>query len=849
MPVDRAGCYVPGGRAPLASSVLMTAVPARVAGVRRGRRCARRRGADGTVHDAILAAAALAGVDEVYRVGGAQAIAAMAYGTETIRAGRRDRRPGQRVRRRGEAPGRRPSSGSTASRARRRSRSSPTTPSTPCGSRPTCSRRPSTAPAARWRSSPGTTTSPTRSSSRSTRCSRSRDAARRGRGDARAGRARRARRRSRRRRSTPPNAIAPEHLELMCADAELLVPLVRNAGAVFVGAYAPAVIGDYVAGVNHVLPDRRHRAVRERAARRRLPEAHARRLARRGRAARASRRYVHALAEAEGLAAHADAVRAARGARRERPRVRSRATTCARSRATTRRRSTSTCGSTPTRARTRRRPRSSTRWLDALRDGRLEPLSRSRRDRAARTRSARSSASRPSGCSAANGSNEVLQTLLLTYGGAGRRALMFEPTYALHAHIARITGTEVVAGERAADYTIDVDAAAELIATARSRRSCSSAARTTRPAPSRPRETVERLLDARRRARRAARRRRGVRRVRAVERARARRRRSRPLVVVRTYSKVWSLAAVRLGFAVAPDVGGRRAREGAAAVQPVGADAGRGHGRARLPRRDGAARRGARRGARPAVRRARRAAGLAGRARRAPTSCLFRVDGDAHDAVGSGCSTRGVLVRDFSSWPRRRGVPPRHGRHARRERRVPRRARRGPPGGRDMTTGTPSCSRETKETTVDVDARRRRHRRDARSSTGIPFFDHMLEQLGKHARLRPRRSTRRATSRSTCTTRSKTSASCSATRCARRSATRRGVRRFANALVPLDEALVQVALDLSGRPFLVYDVDPVVGVDRHVRSAARRGVLEGLRRRRARHAAPAQRHRARTATT
>ena len=78
---------------------------------------------------------------------------------------------------------------------------------------------------------------------------------------------------------------------------------------------------------------------------------------------------------------------------------------------------------------------------------------------------------------------------------------------------------------------------------------------------------------------------------------------------------------------------------------------------------------------------------------------------------------------------------------------------------------------------------------------------------------------------------------------------KRGVRRFANSLVPLDEALVQVALDLSGRPFLVYDVDPVVGVDRHVRSAARGGVLEGLRRRRARHAAHAQRHAARTGTT
>src|SRR5207302_678642 len=50
------------------------------------------------------------------------------------------------------------------------------------------------------------------------------------------------------------NAIAPEHLELMCAGAERLVPLVRNAGAVFVGADASAVIGDYVAGVNHVLP-------------------------------------------------------------------------------------------------------------------------------------------------------------------------------------------------------------------------------------------------------------------------------------------------------------------------------------------------------------------------------------------------------------------------------------------------------------------------------------------------------------------------------------------------------------------------------------------------------------------
>jgi histidinol dehydrogenase len=50
------------------------------------------------------------------------------------------------------------------------------------------------------------------------------------------------------------NAIAPEHLELMTADPEALLPLVRHAGAVFCGAYAPASVGDYVAGPSHVLP-------------------------------------------------------------------------------------------------------------------------------------------------------------------------------------------------------------------------------------------------------------------------------------------------------------------------------------------------------------------------------------------------------------------------------------------------------------------------------------------------------------------------------------------------------------------------------------------------------------------
>jgi histidinol-phosphate aminotransferase len=63
----------------------------------------------------------------------------------------------------------------------------------------------------------------------------------------------------------------------------------------------------------------------------------------------------------------------------------------------------------------------------------------------------------------ANGSNEVLQTLLLGYGGPGRTALVFEPSYVLHAHIARITGTGVMTGERGADFRLDATGAARLV--------------------------------------------------------------------------------------------------------------------------------------------------------------------------------------------------------------------------------------------------------------------------------------------------------------------------------------------------------------------------------------------------
>ncbi len=81
-PVSAAGLYVPGGKASYPSSVLMNAIPARVAGVERLVICAPTPG--GIVNPLVLLAAELSGVDRVYRIGGAQAIAAMAYGTGTI---------------------------------------------------------------------------------------------------------------------------------------------------------------------------------------------------------------------------------------------------------------------------------------------------------------------------------------------------------------------------------------------------------------------------------------------------------------------------------------------------------------------------------------------------------------------------------------------------------------------------------------------------------------------------------------------------------------------------------------------------------------------------------------------
>jgi histidinol dehydrogenase len=84
-PVKRVGAYVPGGTAPLASTVIMTVVPAQVAGVEEIYLATPAVG-DNLPHPAVLAAAAIAGADRVFKMGGAQAIGALAYGTETVPA-------------------------------------------------------------------------------------------------------------------------------------------------------------------------------------------------------------------------------------------------------------------------------------------------------------------------------------------------------------------------------------------------------------------------------------------------------------------------------------------------------------------------------------------------------------------------------------------------------------------------------------------------------------------------------------------------------------------------------------------------------------------------------------------
>ena len=255
LPVERAGVYVPGGRARYPSSVLMTVVPAKVAGVDAVACCAPP-GPQGDPPVEVLAAAAIAGVDEMYRIGGAQAIAAMAYGTESVPKVDVIVGPGNKW----------------VSLAQREVRGEVGVPASFAGPSEVVVVADDTTPA-EWAAIDVIVQAEHGPDGLAWLITWSESAA-----IAIAGEIERlveASPRGAEARSTlevgghivlvdgpeqaidVANAIAPEHLELLVADAEALVPLVRHAGVIFLGPMTPASVGDYVAGPSHVLPTER----------------------------------------------------------------------------------------------------------------------------------------------------------------------------------------------------------------------------------------------------------------------------------------------------------------------------------------------------------------------------------------------------------------------------------------------------------------------------------------------------------------------------------------------------------------------------------------------------------------
>ena len=251
--VSAAGLYVPGGTAAYPSSVLMNAVPARVAGVERLVMVVP--SPDGSLNPLVLAAADIAGVDEVYRVGGAQAVAALAYGTETIAPVDKIVGPGNAY----VAEAKRqlfgvvgidmiagPSEILVVSEA---------------GANPEWIAADLLSQAEHDRVA---------QSILITDDTRFADAV----DEAVARQIPELPRHEIARESWEKygalivatdmdsalpliDRIAPEHLELVTPGAEALAPSIRNAGAMFLGPYAPEVLGDYLAGPNHVLPTSR----------------------------------------------------------------------------------------------------------------------------------------------------------------------------------------------------------------------------------------------------------------------------------------------------------------------------------------------------------------------------------------------------------------------------------------------------------------------------------------------------------------------------------------------------------------------------------------------------------------
>ena len=251
--IEAVGLYVPGGTAAYPSSVLMNAVPAKVAGCERLVMVVP--APDGKLNPLVLAAAKLAGVDEIYRIGGAQAVAALAYGTETIKPVAKIVGPGNAY----VAAAKRLVFGKVGidmiagpsevliladgdgnpdwiaadllaqAEHDASAQSILITDSADLaaqvekaveGQLKVLPRKDIAGPS--WRDFGAIITVPKLADS-----------------------------------ILLVDQLAPEHLEIECADAEALAAKVRNAGAIFLGSHTPEAIGDYVGGSNHVLPTAR----------------------------------------------------------------------------------------------------------------------------------------------------------------------------------------------------------------------------------------------------------------------------------------------------------------------------------------------------------------------------------------------------------------------------------------------------------------------------------------------------------------------------------------------------------------------------------------------------------------
>ena len=305
-PVTRAGCYAPGGRARYPSTVLMCAVPAQVAGVEKIVLCVPP-GPNGRIDDATLAAAAVAGVSEVYSVGGAQAIAAMAYGTDSIAPVDVIVGPGNRY----VAEAKRQVSGvvGVASAFAGPSEvvviAGPDTPSEfaaidlvvqaehgPDGLAWLITWSEAVADRVDEAVDRIVAASPRRVDLEATLGT--------GGYAVLVDNARQA--------CAVANVVAPEHLEILTKNAGSLLANIESAGAVFLGVNAPASVGDYLAGPNHVLPTNRTARF---ASALRVDDfrKHIHAVSMDDEAVRTLGPFVVTLAETEGLPAHAQSVR------------------------------------------------------------------------------------------------------------------------------------------------------------------------------------------------------------------------------------------------------------------------------------------------------------------------------------------------------------------------------------------------------------------------------------------------------------------------------------------------------------------------------------------------------------